>query len=162
MAFLAIFALNFHSAVCTTAASSFIMYSPCKIIEKPISIDNASFFTFFQNIDLILPKFCPKTRPTLFFAGFQWNMLGDSIYNSINFNCNPAVLKKIDKTSKNCQFWVQLHKKGVSMGHTQIKSNFFAEIPKDHKLFKMFCLIRIAYVLTELWMFFYFVWCFFC
>ena len=33
--------------------------------KKPI--DNACFFTFFITMDLIWPKFCPKTTPTLIF-----------------------------------------------------------------------------------------------
>ena len=66
---------------------------------------------FFHNIwpkfpfDLIWPKFCPRTSPTLiFFAGFQWNMLGDLI-NINNFNWNPIVLKNVAKTSKKLHFF---------------------------------------------------------
>ena len=58
------------------------------------TIDNARFFTFFTTLDLTWPKFCPTTRPTLiFFCGFQWNLLEDSI-NINNFNWNTIVLKK--------------------------------------------------------------------
>ena len=59
-------------------------------------------------------------------------------------------------------FWPNLYKNGVPMGHTQNKKRFFfAEITKpDHKLSKTFYFIKISYVLAELWIFFYFVWCF--
>ena len=93
--FLAIFALNFYSGICTTTTFCFKMYSPCKIWKNPI--DNTRFFTFFTILgQQIWPKFYPKTTHTLifFFAGFQWNILGDSI-NTNDFNWNPLVLKKI-------------------------------------------------------------------
>ena len=53
--------------------------------------------------------------------------------------------------------------KGVSIGHTQNKKkSFFLRNNKgDPKLSKTFCFIKISYVLTELWMFFYFVVMFF-
>ena len=82
MAFLAIFALNFHSGVCTTTTSCFKMYFPCKIWEKPI--DNVSSFTFFHNIGPNLALILPQDHFVIFFAGFQWNMLEDSI-NINNF-----------------------------------------------------------------------------
>ena len=75
---------------------------------KTKAIDNACFFTFFTTLDLILPKFCAKTTPTLvFFAGFQWNMLEDSI-NVNNCNWNSVVLKKYATTSKNYHFLAEL------------------------------------------------------
>ena len=47
----------------------------------------------FANLTQILPQDHTHFVFLLFFfAGFQWNMLGDSI-NSNNFNCNPVVLK---------------------------------------------------------------------
>ena len=62
------------------------------------------FFIFFTTLDIIWPKSCPKTTPNLiFFAGFQWSMLGNSI-NFKNFDWNPVVLK----TSKNYYFLAQL------------------------------------------------------
>ena len=65
------------------------MYSPCKIWEQPI--DNASFFTFFQNTGPNLAQILLQDHTHFgFFAGFQWNMLWDSI-NISNFN--PVVLK---------------------------------------------------------------------
>ena len=51
-------------------------------------------------------------------------------------------------------------KNWVSMGHTQNKQKFFLT-KADHKLSKTFYFIKISYVLTELWMFFYFVVMFF-
>ena len=53
-------------------------------------------------------------------------------------------------------------KKGSLWATSKIKNNFFKEIIKpDHKLSETFYFIKISYVLTELWMFFYFKWCFF-
>ena len=49
---------------------------------KKKTIDNAFVFTFFTTLGLILPKFAPRPLPPYFFAGFQWNMLK----NSININ----------------------------------------------------------------------------
>ena len=48
---------------------------------------------FFHNIGPNLAQILPQDHTQFdFFAGFQWNMLGDSI-NINNFNCNPVVLK---------------------------------------------------------------------
>ena len=59
------------------------------------NIDNVCFFTFFTTLDLIWPKLCPKSTPTLTsFAGFQWKMLEDSI-NINKFNWNLVDLKNI-------------------------------------------------------------------
>ena len=73
---------------------------------------------FFPNIGPNWPKFCPTRPQSFFLAGFQRNMLGDSI-NINNFNCNPVILK----------FFLlkpTLHKKGVSMmGYTQNKQKNF-------------------------------------
>ena len=69
----------------------FKKYCPCKIWKKPI--DNTSFFYFFHNTGLNLGKILPQDHTHfVFFAGFQWNKLGDSI-NINNFNCNPEVMK---------------------------------------------------------------------
>ena len=76
-----------------------------------------------------MPDFAPKTTPTLlFFADFQWNMLGHSI--NINNLCrNPLVLKKIGKTSKNCYFWDHLvQKRGQHGSQPKWKTNFFGII----------------------------------
>ena len=157
MAFVAIFALNFHSGVCTTFC--FKSYSPCKTWKRLIG--NASFFTFFTTLDLIWPKFCPKITPIFFFffAVFQWNMLGDSI-GIKNFNWNPVVLKKICQTI----FQPNLHQKGLTLSHSQNQNLFFffSQTTKpDHKLSKTFYFMKISNVLIELWMFFYCVLCFF-
>ena len=47
--FYAIFALNFHSDLCTATTFCFKRYSPSKIWQKPI--DKACFFTFFTTLD---------------------------------------------------------------------------------------------------------------
>ena len=71
MIFLAIFALNFHTGVSTTTTFCFNRYSPCKIQKKPI--DNDYFFTFFTTLGLIWPR----SHTLIFFAAFQWGLLGD-------------------------------------------------------------------------------------
>ena len=88
-------------------------------------------------------------------------MLGDSISIN-NFNWNPVILKKNLLTPlETIIFWPNSCKNGVPMGNTQNKTTIvFAEITKpDHRLSKPFYFIKI-YVLVELWLFFYFVWCF--
>ena len=48
-------------------------------------IDNASFFTFSTTLDLIWPKFYPKTTPNFFC--FPMKYVRDSIYiNKFNWN----------------------------------------------------------------------------
>ena len=93
-------------------------------MKKPI--DNASFFTFFTTLDLICHKFYQDHTQFVFLL---WNMLRDSI-DINNFNCNPLVLEKFFKTSKNCDFWAQLKQ-------------------------KTFCSIKIIYIYSG-WV----VWCF--
>ena len=70
--------------------------------------------------------------------------------------------KKLVKPLKNCFFGPNLHRKGVIMGYAQDGKKFFlAEITKaDHQLSESFYFIKISYVLTELWIFFYLEWCF--
>ena len=158
VAFLSIFALNFHSSICTTTTFSFKRYSPCEIWKK--LIDNTCFFTFFTILGLIWPKFRPKTTLTLiYFAFFQWNMLRDSTdINNFNLNSSEIFLLKPLKITI---FWPNFCKNGVPMGHAQNNFFFLSEITKPaHNLSKTFYFIKI-YVLAELWMFFYFVWCFF-
>ena len=71
------------------------------------------------NLGNILPQ---RPHPLSFFIDFQWNMLKGSI-NINNLCWNPAASskkkKKNGKTSKNCFFWSNLHKKGIVMGHIQ-------------------------------------------
>ena len=110
------------------------------LLIMPISL------LFFTTLDLIWLKCFPKTTPILiFFAGFQWNMLGDSI-NINNFNCTPIILKNFWPL-KITIFGPNLCKKGVSMDHTQNKQTFFlTEMTKaDHKLSKTFYFIKISY-----------------
>ena len=62
-------------------------------------------------------------------------MLEDSI-NINNFNWNPAVLKKIAKTSKNYNFLVQLVQKwGSHEPHSKQKAIFSSEITKTDQKF---------------------------
>ena len=54
-----------------------------------------------------------------------------------------------------------MQKRGAHVPHTQQKT-FFSEITKpDYKLSKPFRFNKIPCVLAELWLLFYFVWCFF-
>ena len=78
---------------------------------------------------------------------------------SININnlCwNPAASskkkKKNGKTSKNCFFWSNLHKKGIVMGHIQnAKQLVLAEITKGgHQVSETFYFLKISYVLVGL------------
>ena len=64
--------------------------------------------------------------------------------------------KKLVKPLKNCFFGTNLHKKGVIVGHTQNKKQFFlAEITKaDHQNSETFYFIK-TYVLTELMLMFF-------
>ena len=70
--------------------------------------------------------------------------------------------KKPVKPLKNCFFGPNSHRKGVLMGYAQDEKKFFlAEITiADVQLSESFYFIKISYVLTELWIFFYLEWCF--
>ena len=73
-----VFVLNFHSGVCTTTNFPFKRYFPSKIWKKPIG-NVCYFFT-------TLAQMFPQEQPYFdFFAGFQWNILEDSI-NINKFN----------------------------------------------------------------------------
>ena len=63
--------------------------------------------------------------------------------------------KKIGKTSKKYHFCAQLW-----TCTNQKKIKFDRNNKPDHTLSKTFNFIKISCALTELWMFFYFVWCF--
>ena len=108
------------------------------------------FFTFFTTLDIIWPtNFSPRPHPIWFFL---------LVCNSINtkkFNWNPAVLKKIAKTSS--YFWPNLcAKMGSPWAMPKTKNNFFFKIIKPDQLSKTFYFNKISYVLAELWMFFYY------
>ena len=91
MAFPALFALNFHSPVCTITVLCFKDIAHAKYGKNLLIIP--VFFYFFHNTGLNLGKILPQDHTHfVFFAGFQWNKLGDSI-NINNFNCNPEVMK---------------------------------------------------------------------
>ena len=130
-------------------------YSPCKIWKK--SIDNAYSFAFFHNIGPNFAQILPQDHTHFdFLAGFQWNMLLDSI-NINNVNWNPEVLKKIAKTSKLPFFVLTCAKMGFPWATPKTKTIFLAEVKPDHKLSKTFYFSKISCVLADLWMFFYFV-----
>ena len=108
------------------------MYSSCKIWKK--SIDNASILNFFTTLDLIWPKFYPQRPHLLYFslADFHWNMLGYSINTVLQYISSE---KKFVKYLKNCFFGTSLYNKGVIMGHTQNKKQFFfTEITKQKQI----------------------------
>ena len=137
------------------------MYSSCKIWKK--TIDNASFFAFSYHWTSNLAQILPLRPHSLssFVLDFQWNMLGNSI--DINsFCCNQLVPKKnLVKTSKNCFFGPNLQYRGQHRPCPKWKTIFLAEITKaDHQISETFYFIKISSV-AELWIFFYFVWCFF-
>ena len=99
MAFPAIIAINFHSGDFITITFCFRRYSPSKIWKNLMMI---SLFLYFFHIGLDLAQ---DHTHTDFFAGFQLNMLENSI-DIKNFNWYLVVLKKTfySKTSKNCHF----------------------------------------------------------
>ena len=72
-----------------------------------------------------------------FFAGFQRNMLENSI-NINNFNWNPIVLKKktLLKPLKITIFWPNLHKNVSPWATPKTENNFFAGIIKHHISFQ--------------------------
>ena len=141
----------------------FRRYSPYKIWKK--RIDNACFFTFFTTLGLIWPKFCPKTTPTsIYFAGFQWNMLRDSIFIN-NFNWNWVFWNFFAKTLKNYHFLAQLLQKwGPHLPCPKQKTTiFFCWNNKNFK--KLFILLK-CHIYIYIYIFwrsyvFLFVWCFF-
>ena len=72
--------------------------------------------------------------------------------------------KKAGKTSEKIAFLDPICiEKGSLWTTPKMKKNFFlVEITKaDHQLSESFYFIKILYVLTELWIFFYLQWCFF-
>ena len=77
----------------------------------------------------------PKLTEMDFFAGFQRNMLENSI-NINNFNWNPIVLKKKNpaETSKNYHFLAQLAQKCVPMGNAKNRKQFFCRNNKTSSL----------------------------
>ena len=108
-----------------------------KYEKKPNDID--CFFTFFTTLDIIWPKFYPKTTRSLtFFSLFPIKYVRDSI-SIKNFNWNPVVQKILLKLEKITIFWLSLCKTGVPMGHAQNKKQFFSKITKpDPKFSKHF------------------------
>ena len=83
-------------------------------------------------------------------------MIGDSI-NINDLCCNPVVLKKSWQNLYKFVFGVQFVQKSGHYGpRPKWKSIFLVETTKaDHQLSETFYFIKISYVLTELWIFFY-------
>ena len=60
---------------------SWEMFSVKKVL---FPAKTAVIFTFFITLDIIWPRFCPKITPNLiFFAGFQWSMLGQNLEQNV-------------------------------------------------------------------------------
>ena len=121
------------------------MHSSCKIWKKPI--DNASFFVFSQHWTSDLAQISHlRPHPLSFFVDFQLNMLGDSI-NINSFCCNPVVLKKIGKTSKNCFLRLNLH-------YWEVSTRIF-QIAKIRMLTFLLLFIQVANSakVTKIWRF---------
>ena len=138
MAFPAIIAIKFHSGGFTITTLCFKRYSPSNIWKKHNGI--AYFFTFFTTLDIIWSKFCPKTTPDLiFFAGFQWIMLGIQLILKTLIEIQ-WFWKYFAKTSKNYYFLAQIVQKWGPHGpRPKQKTIFFSEITKpDPKLSKTF------------------------
>ena len=77
--------LNFHSSIFVTTILFALKGIPHVKYEKKL-VDNVCFFLFFKTLGQFGPNFAPRPHPLwFFFAGFQWNMLRDSI-NVNNFN----------------------------------------------------------------------------
>ena len=70
--------------------------------------------------------------------------------------------KKLVKPLKNCFLDPICIEKGSLWTTPKMKKNFFlVEITKaDHQFSESFYFIKISYVLTELWIFFFLEWCF--
>ena len=98
---------------------------------------------FFTTLNLIWPKFCPKTTITLLFlADFQWIMIRDSM-NINNLLQSSSSEKKLVRPLK-------------KLASPKMKNIFFAEITEaDHQLSETFHFVKISYVLTELLILFY-------
>ena len=108
-------------------------YSPSKIWKK--NLWQCLFLYFFQ-------IFHQDHTPFNFFAGFQWNMLGNSI-NIKNFSRNPAAPKMflLRPLKIRHHFLNQLVQKwGLHDGPYPKQKKLFSEItkPPDHKAFKTF------------------------
>ena len=88
-------------------------------------------FLFSTTQDLILPKFCLKDHTHfMYFANFQWNMLGYSI-NINNLCCNLVVMKKLVKSLKIAiLFWGPTCAKGSAWVMPKEKNYIFGILLK--------------------------------
>ena len=115
------------------------------------AVNNACFITFFHNIGPNLVQIFSQdhTHFRVFFAVFQWNMLGNSILQTLNWN--PVVLKKCCWNLSKLRFLVQLVQKRGSHGPRPKQKFFFSETTKpDKKLSKPSYLTKyISYVLAD-------------
>ena len=99
---LAIFALNFLSDVFTTTI--FALKGNVHVKYEKNLLIMSIYLLFFATLDLIWLRFCPKTTPTLiFFAVFQWNMLGDAI----NIQNSKDTINPLQLLVEKCQFFHQ-------------------------------------------------------
>ena len=123
------------------------------------------FLCFFHNIGQIFAQILPWRPHPLYFSWLIFNecVKGIATINIILITCVAIqkLWKKVGKTSQKLFFGPNLHRKEVIMGHTQDGNFFLADVTKaDHQLSESFYFIKISYVLTELWIFFYLEWCF--
>ena len=106
-------------------------------------------FLFSTTQDLILPKFRLKDHTHfMYFADFQWNMLGYSI-NINNLCCNLVVMKKLVKSLKIAiLFWGPTCTKGSAWAMPKEKNYIFGILLKakaDHQLSETFYFIKIRF-----------------
>ena len=107
------------------------------------------FLCFFTTLVLIWPTFCPKDY--IHFTFFDWFPM--------------KYVRRLKLMLTTCvsiqQFWKK-SVKPLKFAFFGPKMEFFlTEITKaDHQLSETFYFIKMSYVLTELWIFFYLEWCF--
>ena len=111
MVFLANLVFNFHSGIYITTTFLLVNVHLMQNMKKK-NIEIAVSLFFFTT------DFALKTTPTLLL------LAGDTI-NINNLCCNPAVLKKVGKTSSKLVFWTQFAQKRGHYGHAQGGKNFF-------------------------------------
>ena len=121
------------------------------------------FLCFFHNIGRIFAQILPWRPHPLYFSWLIFNecVKGIATINIILIMCVAIqkLWKKVGKTSQKLFFGPNLHRKEVIMGHTQDGKFFLAG--RSSAFQKVFILSKYhAYVLTELWIFFYLEWCF--
>ena len=116
MVFLANLVFNFHSGIYITTTFLLVNVHLMQNMKKTLKQQFLCFFS--QHWTYFGPDFALKTTPTLLL------LAGDTI-NINNLCCNPAVLKKVGKTSSKLVFWTQFAQKRGHYGHAQGGKNFF-------------------------------------